>query len=161
MIAGRDDAQLAQMGECPLDPGGYFIVKGQVSPPSVDAHIDAHVGLHAAATWTQEKVILIQEQLSKNRIIVACDGKVAATTVARANRPPPPPIPHPTAIRTSVGTSGQDPFVGHLINAREEVEDAHRRQERDLPTTAQHLLRRYPNCSPAQGEPLPTQLMTA
>ena len=31
------------MGECPIDPGGYFIVKGQ------------------------EKVILIQEQLSKNR----------------------------------------------------------------------------------------------
>lgn len=34
------------MGECPLDPGGYFVVKGT------------------------EKVILIQEQLSKNRIII-------------------------------------------------------------------------------------------
>ena len=32
-------------GECPLDPGGYFVVKGV------------------------EKVVLIQEQLSKNRII--------------------------------------------------------------------------------------------
>ena len=39
------------MQECPLDPGGYFIVKGT------------------------EKVILIQEQLSKNRIIVDTDKK--------------------------------------------------------------------------------------
>ena len=38
-------------GECPLDPGGYFIVKGT------------------------EKVILIQEQLSKNRIIIDIDSK--------------------------------------------------------------------------------------
>ncbi|CAO3588090.1 unnamed protein product [Absidia cylindrospora] len=37
--------------ECPLDPGGYFIVKGT------------------------EKVILVQEQLSKNRIIVDTDKK--------------------------------------------------------------------------------------
>lgn len=39
------------MGECPLDPGGYFIVGGT------------------------EKVILVQEQLSKNRIIVEADAK--------------------------------------------------------------------------------------
>ena len=39
------------MGECPIDPGGYFIVKGQ------------------------EKGILIQEQLSKNRILVEKGGK--------------------------------------------------------------------------------------
>lgn len=38
-------------GECPLDMGGYFIVKGV------------------------ERVILIQEQLSKNRIIVDVDNK--------------------------------------------------------------------------------------
>jgi DNA-directed RNA polymerase beta subunit len=37
------------MSECPLDPGGYFVVKGT------------------------EKVILVQEQLSKNRIIVETD----------------------------------------------------------------------------------------
>ena len=40
MLHGRTDAQLARMGECPIDPGGYFVVKGQ------------------------EKVILIQEQVS-------------------------------------------------------------------------------------------------
>lgn len=48
-LANRNDAELARMTECPLDPGGYFIVKGT------------------------EKVILVQEQLSKNRIIVERD----------------------------------------------------------------------------------------
>lgn len=51
ILHGRTDAQLARMGECPCDPGGYFVVKGQ------------------------EKVVLIQEQLSKNRIIVDRDAK--------------------------------------------------------------------------------------
>ena len=37
------------LNECPLDPGGYFIVNGT------------------------EKVILVQEQLSKNRVIVETD----------------------------------------------------------------------------------------
>ena len=51
ILHGRTDAELARMGECPCDPGGYFVVKGQ------------------------EKVVLIQEQLSKNRIIVDRDAK--------------------------------------------------------------------------------------
>ena len=50
-LSGRNEMELAKMGECPLDPGGYFVVKGQ------------------------EKVILVQEQLSKNRIIVMTDPK--------------------------------------------------------------------------------------
>ena len=45
VLEGKDEGELAQLGECPLDPGGYFVVKGV------------------------EKVVLIQEQLSKNRII--------------------------------------------------------------------------------------------
>ncbi len=49
VLSGKSNAQLARMTECPLDPGGYFIVKGT------------------------EKVILVQEQLSKNRIIVETD----------------------------------------------------------------------------------------
>ncbi|KAN0120432.1 hypothetical protein V8E52_004259 [Russula decolorans] len=49
VLTGRTEAQLACMSECPLDPGGYFVVKGT------------------------EKVILVQEQLSKNRIIVETD----------------------------------------------------------------------------------------
>mmetsp|Transcript_28385 Transcript_28385/g.45985 ORF Transcript_28385/g.45985 Transcript_28385/m.45985 type:complete len:1140 (+) Transcript_28385:58-3477(+) len=51
VLAGKTEAELAKLKECALDPGGYFIVKGT------------------------EKVILIQEQLSKNRIIIELDGK--------------------------------------------------------------------------------------
>ncbi|OBT67980.1 DNA-directed RNA polymerase III subunit C2 [Pseudogymnoascus sp. 23342-1-I1] len=50
-LRGRNDGQLAYMNECALDPGGYFIVNGT------------------------EKVILVQEQLSKNRVIVETDAK--------------------------------------------------------------------------------------
>ncbi|MCO5550846.1 hypothetical protein L7F22_004339 [Adiantum nelumboides] len=60
VLAGKTEAQLAKLGECPLDPGGYFVVKGT------------------------EKVILIQEQLSKNRIIIDTDsnGCVAASVTS-------------------------------------------------------------------------------
>lgn len=51
LLSGKTERQLAAMGECPYDPGGYFIIKGV------------------------EKVILIQEQLSKNRVILEEDGK--------------------------------------------------------------------------------------
>lgn len=50
-LTNKSHAGLAKMNECPLDPGGYFVVKGT------------------------EKVILVQEQLSKNRIIVEADSK--------------------------------------------------------------------------------------
>ncbi|KAL3417661.1 DNA-directed RNA polymerase iii polypeptide [Phlyctema vagabunda] len=50
-LAGKNDRQMAHMNECALDPGGYFIVNGT------------------------EKVILVQEQLSKNRVIVETDQK--------------------------------------------------------------------------------------
>ena len=51
VLDGKGEAQLEKLSECPYDPGGYFIVKGS------------------------EKVILIQEQLSKNRIILELDSK--------------------------------------------------------------------------------------
>ncbi|XP_057313106.1 DNA-directed RNA polymerase III subunit RPC2-like [Hydractinia symbiolongicarpus] len=51
VLAGKSEAELAKLNECPLDPGGYFVVRGS------------------------EKVILIQEQLSKNRMIVEPDSK--------------------------------------------------------------------------------------
>jgi DNA-directed RNA polymerase III subunit RPC2 len=50
-LSGATNARMEIMNECPLDPGGYFIVNGT------------------------EKVILIQEQLSKNRVIVEADEK--------------------------------------------------------------------------------------
>uniref|UniRef100_A0A803LIM8 DNA-directed RNA polymerase subunit beta n=1 Tax=Chenopodium quinoa TaxID=63459 RepID=A0A803LIM8_CHEQI len=51
VLYGKDETELAKLGECPLDPGGYFVVKGN------------------------EKVIMIQEQLSNNRIIIEVDKK--------------------------------------------------------------------------------------
>ena len=51
ILTGKTPAELAKLNECPIDPGGYFIVKGT------------------------EKAILIQEQLSKNRMIVEADKK--------------------------------------------------------------------------------------
>ncbi|CAB9507491.1 polymerase II subunit RPB2 [Seminavis robusta] len=51
VLRDKTEAELAAMKECPYDPGGYFVVKGN------------------------EKVILIQEQLSKNRVILEEDGK--------------------------------------------------------------------------------------
>ncbi len=68
------------MSECPLDPGGYFVVKGT------------------------EKVILVQEQLSKNRIIVEADSKKGTVS-------PPSPRPHtsaspsPTSSPSTAGSS--------------------------------------------------------
>ncbi|KIW92512.1 uncharacterized protein Z519_06359 [Cladophialophora bantiana CBS 173.52] len=69
VLANRSEAEMCAMDECPLDPGGYFIVNGT------------------------EKVILVQEQLSKNRIIVEADSKkdlitasVTSSTHARKSK---------------------------------------------------------------------------
>eukprot|EP00624_Nannochloropsis_granulata_P004428 evm.model.NODE_31977_length_99932_cov_29.870142.9 len=51
ILTGLDEAKLAEKKECPYDPGGYFVVKGV------------------------ERVILMQEQLSKNRVIIEEDNK--------------------------------------------------------------------------------------
>lgn len=63
VLANKTDAELATLGECPIDPGGYFVVRGT------------------------EKVILIQEQLSKNRIITEVDdkGMVMASVTSSTN----------------------------------------------------------------------------
>lgn len=45
VLTNKSEFEVAKMNECPLDPGGYFVVRGQ------------------------EKVILIQEQLSWNKMI--------------------------------------------------------------------------------------------
>ncbi|CAB0019412.1 unnamed protein product [Nesidiocoris tenuis] len=51
VLSNKSEFEMAKMNECPHDPGGYFIVRGT------------------------EKVILIQEQLSRNRMIVEDDRK--------------------------------------------------------------------------------------
>ncbi|XP_056685925.1 DNA-directed RNA polymerase III subunit 2-like [Spinacia oleracea] len=63
VLYGKDETELAKLGEFPLDPGGYFVVKGN------------------------EKVIQIQEQLLNNRIIIEVDKKgnlVASVTCSAA-----------------------------------------------------------------------------
>ncbi|EEQ34008.1 DNA-directed RNA polymerase III complex subunit Rpc2 [Microsporum canis] len=51
VLSNKSAREMYTLHECPLDPGGYFIVNGT------------------------EKVILVQEQLSKNRVIVETDSK--------------------------------------------------------------------------------------
>ena len=51
VLSSKQEKDMGMVHECPLDPGGYFIVNGT------------------------EKVILVQEQLSKNRVIVEADPK--------------------------------------------------------------------------------------
>ncbi|KAG0004534.1 DNA-directed RNA polymerase III core subunit ret1 [Modicella reniformis] len=68
VLTGKNELELARMNECPLDPGGYFVVKGV------------------------EKVILVQEQMSKNRILVDVDRKgfvqagVTSSTMERKSK---------------------------------------------------------------------------
>jgi DNA-directed RNA polymerase III subunit RPC2 len=60
VLFGASESELIAKDECPLDPGGYFVVRGT------------------------EKVILIQEQLSKNRMLVELDndGDVMASVTS-------------------------------------------------------------------------------
>ncbi|KAL3319027.1 DNA-directed RNA polymerase III subunit RPC2 [Cichlidogyrus casuarinus] len=51
VLNGKTNKDVMSMKECPLDPGGYFIINGT------------------------EKVVLMQEQLSKNRILVEDDSR--------------------------------------------------------------------------------------
>ncbi|KAK8220706.1 DNA-directed rna polymerase-like protein III subunit [Phyllosticta capitalensis] len=58
-LSGKSEKSMAQLGECAIDPGGYFITRGQ------------------------EKVILVQEQLSKNRVIVeSMKGIIQASVIS-------------------------------------------------------------------------------
>ena len=71
ILFNRDHMELAKVNECPYDPGGYFITRGQ------------------------EKVILIQEQLSKNRMIVEIDKSGQVTCQVTSST-------HGTKTRTNV-----------------------------------------------------------
>ena len=55
-LYGKSEKELSLLGECIYDNGGYFIVNGR------------------------EKVMLIQEQLAKNRIIIVNDDKLNSLT---------------------------------------------------------------------------------
>jgi len=74
-LNSKNEEELAKANECPHDPGGYFITRGT------------------------EKVILIQEQLSKNRMIVEVDGKGQLTCQVTSST-------HGTKSRTNVTIKG-------------------------------------------------------
>ena len=60
VLNGKSEMDMSALHECPLDPGGYFIVNGT------------------------EKVILVQEQMSKNRVIVEVEkNNVVQASVTR------------------------------------------------------------------------------
>jgi len=92
VLAGRSEAMLARMIECPLDPGGYFIVKGT------------------------EKVILVQEQLSKNRIIVEIDlvkqivQASCTSCVSTSNKVSFPEVPHHARVVQPMAVSNPKPM---------------------------------------------------
>ena len=60
LLSGKTEKELASLNECSVDPGGYFVVRGQ------------------------EKVILVQEQLSKNRVIVETQKGLVQASVTRS-----------------------------------------------------------------------------
>jgi DNA-directed RNA polymerase III subunit RPC2 len=59
VLHGKGERDMGLLNECEIDPGGYFIIRGQ------------------------EKVILVQEQLSKNRVIVETAKGIMQASVTR------------------------------------------------------------------------------
>lgn len=62
-LHGKSNEEIVAMRECPLDPGGYFVVRGV------------------------ERVCLVQEQQSKNRIIIEADdhGDIVASVQSKTH----------------------------------------------------------------------------
>ncbi|GAX73919.1 hypothetical protein CEUSTIGMA_g1369.t1 [Chlamydomonas eustigma] len=82
VLYNKNEQQLAKLGECPLDPGGYFVIRGT------------------------EKVILIQEQLSKNRILIELDshGEVCASVTSST---------HERKSKTNIAMSKSKLYLRH------------------------------------------------
>ena len=74
--------EMAKMNECPLDPGGYFIIRGT------------------------EKVLLIQEQLSKNRMLVELDRSGSMCCHVASST-------HVTKTKTYVGEKAGKYYLKH------------------------------------------------
>ena len=80
VLANKSHYELAQLKECPHDPGGYFIVNGQ------------------------EKVILIQEQMLRNRILLEEDSKGCIVAICNS-------VTHERKTRTNVIGKGGRYYV--------------------------------------------------
>lgn len=84
VLNGKSFEELAKLQECPYDPRGYFIVRGV------------------------EKVILIQEQASKNRIIVEFDSQNNVTAQVTSST-------HEKKSRTVVACKNSKIYMQHNI----------------------------------------------
>ncbi|XP_077521380.1 RNA polymerase III subunit RpIII128 [Amblyomma americanum] len=82
VLANKTHFEMAQLNECPYDPGGYFVVNGV------------------------ERVILMQEQLSKNRMIVEEDRKNGVMCQVTSST-------HERKSRTVVGVKHGRYFLKH------------------------------------------------
>ncbi|XP_051174312.1 DNA-directed RNA polymerase III subunit RPC2 [Leptopilina boulardi] len=80
VLTNKSHYELAQLKECPHDPGGYFIINGQ------------------------EKVILIQEQLLRNRILLEEDSKNCIVAICNS-------VTHERKTRTNVIGKGGKYYV--------------------------------------------------
>lgn len=81
VLTGKTDYELSKMNECPNDPGGYFVVRGQ------------------------EKVILIQEQMSWNKMLTEINGAQIQCQVASST--------HEKKSRTNVLTKHGKYYLKH------------------------------------------------
>ncbi|CAH0393363.1 unnamed protein product [Bemisia tabaci] len=82
VLTGKTEFELSKMNECPHDPGGYFVVRGT------------------------EKVILIQEQITQNRILVEKDRKGGVMCQVTSST-------HDKKSRTTVIMKRNKYYVGH------------------------------------------------
>ncbi|BBG96639.1 nuclear RNA polymerase C2 [Prunus dulcis] len=60
ILYGKTESELAKLGECPLDPGGYFIIKGnekeQLSKNRIIIDMDKKGNLNASVTSSSERI---------------------------------------------------------------------------------------------------------
>jgi len=74
-MAGFSDDELIDIGEDPVDPGGYFIVNGS------------------------ERVLMTSEDLAPNKILAEYDSKVRRRDPGRKDVLPTPRVPCAGALR--------------------------------------------------------------
>lgn len=84
VLNNKSHFELAKMNECPHDPGGYFVVNGQ------------------------EKVILIQEQKLRNRIILEEDHKGCIVSSCNSST-------HERKTKTNIVGKGEKYYLRHNI----------------------------------------------
>ena len=89
-LADKSEADLAKLNECPHDPGGYFVVRGTEKVKLVFNRIEIGKVF---------QVILIQEQMSKNRMIVEQDKSGMLTCQVTSST-------HNVKSRTNVNMKG-------------------------------------------------------